>query len=66
MWNDYQMDAKVTPLHPDDDEVSEDLVGDEEWLSTEQEWDEERCARTDNTTSLLASERALIRDTLDV
>ena len=27
----------VARLHPEDDEVSEDLVGDEEWLSTEQE-----------------------------
>lgn len=37
MCNDHQMDAKVTPLHPEDDEVSEDLVGNEEWLSAEQE-----------------------------
>lgn len=29
------MDAKVTPLHPEDDEDTEELNGDEEWLGTE-------------------------------
>lgn len=29
------MAGHVTPLHPDDDEDSEELDGDEEWLGTE-------------------------------
>ncbi len=31
------MDAKVTPLYPEDDEATDELNGDEEWLGTEQE-----------------------------
>ena len=31
------MDAKVIPLHPEDDEETDELNGDEEWLGTEQE-----------------------------
>ena len=30
------MDGKVTPLHPEDDDDSEELNGDEEWLGTEE------------------------------